>query len=331
MDYASLDNRIAIKAMKEEIGYFPFESAGDYNQQLPTRSQDELRFQLGLRLARKGDVAGARQQMEAILANSARSTSPFTEPARLFLDKYHAKTDLLQVCLASQRCSPYMEPDKLASFIPVNRFDEIINLLKQMRVTMAASGSYDFDTDGQPEYWLLSDFPFLPNFWTFSLSADGIETGNFDLQSENKIEDVQIVSLLPKNDIHLIKVTRGADQSEPLLFYFWKNEKATPFVDEEEADRQLDQIEDGLLSESIPSSAAITQLVDLQNKLLLCDYPTERQAWCQTNSQLKYLLGLSYELENEADLAAKTYLNLWETHPNSPYAIKAESKLETVP
>jgi len=329
MPYARQGNQPAIEVMKELVDKFPFEPTEDIeNSYRMAHSQDELRFQFGLYLFDQGDIPGAREQMEAIRANSVISASGFAQYAKRFLNEYNSKSDFLHVCLAIHQCSSYFDVAKLVSFVPPSRFSEIINLLKQMGLQVRISGSYDLASNGQKEYFLITD-GVIDNFWIFSLSADQIKYSTFDFASYDNIENIHFTFLRNEHGMPVFLATNSDNEAESLVFYYPNKDETQESISEENADHRLKNITDELLSGLIAPETAITQLVELQNTRILCiDASNE---WCFPNAGYEYVLGLAYELSNNDILAVETYQHLWKSYPESPYAIMAMSKLEAAP
>lgn len=126
--------------------------------------------------------------------------------------------------------------------------------------------------------------------------------------------NVESYELLNEQELVTIRV-KNLGRAE-WVSWLW-NEEAQRFFPME-LPSQLQTIEkllqEGDFSEAIATNSETfpTTPIDLQPKQL-------------------YLLGLAYELNHEDVNAIATYLNLWQTFPESPYAIMARLKLEPVP
>lgn len=326
-------NQFSLKAFNDLIAQYP--RSGDYNFTMgdPWPTQGELRLQMGLNLAVQGNVAGAREQMQAILSLSVITPTYLNEAASSFLENYHAPDDLLSICLAFLNCQDTLSVSEMVSLIPPSRFDEISDILARMGVSISYVGMHDFDNEGVAEYWLLDCAPGTQfcSFWLFTLIND-----RFESKTETWIEvnsnynsplQIEIVPLQSDGDIYPYRINiNGVTVYQS---YYWNGSDAgTPLTGPEWIE-YLIQIQNSLLSEEILPETAILQLRETKNLPLPCHY-SEGLSECIDDGHFRYLLGLAYELSGDSELAAQTYLDLWRSFPNSPFAIMAMAKLEPV-
>jgi hypothetical protein len=96
-----------------------------------------------------------------------------------------------------------------------------------------------------------------------------------------------------------------------------------PTVDSGRAGHMIDTIQNQLMLGQISPAQA---QIELQHILNL---PLQPNRWLPSiHAQLLYLLGLTHELNGKNSQAAQTYLELWQTFPDNPYAVMAYAKLE---
>jgi hypothetical protein len=222
--------------------------------------------------------------------------------------------------------------DKLVDLLPVDQFDESIDMLKQMGVEVLVSGTFDFDGDGQPENWFFTNSG-NPIFEILKLSSGKIElqTPLVNVGSGDEFGTIRINALPPQGDIHPWQLTNNGVPADPPVMYSWVD-RVTDFpLSDYDMENQLNAIEDGLFSGSLKPADAIVQLEAYKNRGILCNHTFDPGLWCPASSHLGYLLGLAYELDGQKDLAIQAYLEVWKDHPDSVYALMAAAKLEPVP
>ncbi len=333
LHYARQNNQYAILAIINSLDHYPFSDADQTSNSYPKILEpDELRFSLGLILARDGYVTRAREQMQRIVSVSKSTTSPWVEPAHLFLSKFHLSPDLYEACLISGKCYPCLEINELVELIPLDRYADILSLLGQMGVPTTYSGTYDFDSDGTEEYWLLDyRWPdaYYHDIWVFSPSPERITSrAATQVRLENVIGEVEIFPIQSIMGLHAYKVIVGNDELEGGSFIYWEGGPVQP-IPFKEAELRISNIINLLISGQITPSKAINDLLDLQDSPVECPYPSISS--CLDNELIQYALGFAYEQQGYNNTAADIYLQLWKNYPESPYAIMAMYKLEPIP
>jgi hypothetical protein len=296
-------------------------------------TQNELEFEVGVGLAALNDVSGARQQMQAILASPVITPTYLGKAANLFLGEYQAQGDLLDACLSIGRCYDVLSISQLAEIIPTTRFSETLDLMAQMGTPITYTGTYDFDQDGTAEYWLIDYDPKenYHDFWTITLDNGMVESRNGpSIEIPQRFTDTVRTEIVPLEPIGDIYPHRIISNENSYRFFFWKGDVAHPPITHREQGTRLAEIERNLLLAKILPEMAIYQLEELRSIPVTC-FGDEENYPCRYDSYLQYLLALAYELAGEKDLAAQTYLALWQSFPDSPYAIMAMAKLEPVP
>ncbi len=90
--------------------------------------------------------------MQTIVNTPVVITSTWITPAQQFLDIYHRSEDLPAACLAIGQCSSSLYLPDLLSILPPTSLISPLGLLRANGWNFPASGSFDFDQDGVPEY-----------------------------------------------------------------------------------------------------------------------------------------------------------------------------------
>lgn len=201
-----------------------------------------------------------------------------------------------------------------------------------MGINFQSSGNYDFDQDGQDETWLFfrNTLGCGNDLWILAKGKEQIyshRVASLCLPVEvREGETVEITPLASFAGVLRYQVAMIAEESDSAEFYYWPLDQEDPTISRSEADPMISEIQNQLLLSQISPAEAQAQLHAIQNIPIQPDY------WLPRNrAHTLYLLGLTQELTGDFEQAAQTYLKLWQTYPDNPYAIMAFAKLEPVP
>ena len=301
------------------LGEFPFQV-------------EKARLSLAIFLASQGDQKGANEQIERIRASSDPSLTEWREAAIAFFAVHRDPKALQQFCMTTQKCEDFLSRPEIFSLIPNDSFLEAETFLQQIGIAIQASGIYDFDQDGQMEKWLffLSEYPCGSGTELWILAKDkneikGRREGSVCVDPEEK--EVSSVAIKPagvSNGYYLYQLDVNGKEALHWPFLYWPVEQEDQSIEFRKIGQMLDRVQNQLLLKEISLADAQTQLRAMQQIPLVPGYWSSRQA------QLLYLLGLIHELNGEDTQAVQTYLELWLTYPDNPYALMAFAKLEPV-
>lgn len=321
-------NQASLETYKQLLDH-PFIARVDFGQGY-TLYTDKDRFSLALYLSDHGDEAGANEQIEKIRDGTDPSLAEWRNNVVAYFPARRDPQALLQFCLTSKKCEDFLNiPDRIA-LVPPGRFSEIDTLLPKMGLDFSLSGSYDFDQDGQAEKWLLfrngcgSSFRVLAKYEDGTKGrkavrlclSDQIQTG----------EKVNILPLSPSGGLPEYQVWITGQEQAAEKFLYYPLDQKDPTLDVRQAEQMIDVLQNQFLLRQISPAEAEKQIVRIQNLPIQPEYRLP-----EIQAHLYYLLGLAQELKGENSQAAQTYLELWQSYPNSPYAIMAFAKLEPVP
>jgi hypothetical protein len=292
---------------------------------------EKARFNLALYLSSQGDESGASKQMQWIRDDANPSLTEWRKDAMTYFSVRRDPQALFQFCLASKKCLSFLNQIELIRLVPSSRFSEIETLLSQMGIDFHLSGNFDFDQDEQAEKWLLfrNTTGCGNSFWILAKHGNGISSRNVaelclsgEVQEDEK---VKIKSLAPSGGLTVYQVSVIGQEQNGEKFLYWPLDQEDPTIDINHTEQRIHAIQNKLLLRLISPAEAQKQIMDLQNRPL-----QPNRGLPHLQAQLLYLLGLSQELNGERTQAAQTYLALWQTFPDNPYAIMALAKLEWV-
>jgi hypothetical protein len=292
---------------------------------------EKARFNLALYLSGQGDEAGAKEQMERIRAGADPSLTEWRKDAITYFAVRRDPQALSQFCLTSKKCLSFLNQSEMIGLVPSSRFSEIETLLPQMGINFHLSGTFDFDQDGQAEKWLLfrNTTGCGNSFWILAKHGNGILSRNAaelclpgEVQEDEK---VKITPLAPSGGLPVYQVSVIGQEQNGEKFLYWPLDQEDPSIDSHHAGQRINAIQNKLLLRQISPAEAQKQIKAIQNLSL------QPNRWLpHLQAQLLYLLGLSQELNEDRTQAVQTYLALWQTFPDNPYAIMAMAKLEWV-
>lgn len=317
-----LKNSIALEIYKQLLN---LPSLAKFASDLEGYWQIEYeRFYLARFLADIGDEAGAAEQIQFINASTEPSLAEWRDRALAYFAVRDEPQALLQFCLTFQKC--FLDwPEKIA-LVPPSRFAELDTLLPQMGIQFQSSGNYDFDQDGQDETWLFfQDTTGCDNdLWILEKGKERINSRYISylcLPIEVKVE---ITALPPSAGLLRYRISMAAEESAAIDFFYWPLDQEDPTISSEQANQMIFNIQNELLLNQVSPAEAQAKLMAVQNLPIDPELP-------DIQGHTLYLLGLAQELNGERTQAAQTYLTLWQTFPDDPYAMMAFAKLEPVP
>jgi hypothetical protein len=287
----------------------------------PVAATDELRFRLGLAHAFIGDTQAAINVMNSIVVSPAIANSQWITPAQQFLAVYQPSGQLVQACISSQACYPFISIEQLASLIPADTSAPVV-VLQSFGVPIEATGSFDFEHDQQPEQWFLARFAdntYL-ELWLLSQTTGQlrpIRLGGTILDAQNATI-AELPSLQGKPFFRLSTATNN-------LIFSLERETATQLVFRQHF----------LYAEKIYQAALHAFLFgepaeQIRDILLINGQQTFKECQKYRNfcPELLYLLGLTYELSGDEANAITPYLQLRHDYPDHPYNFIIRAKLE---
>jgi hypothetical protein len=315
----------ALKLVQDTLDAWP--PALDLNgKPYPLDGRDEWRYRMGIYQALNGDSQNAIATMQAIVDSPVLPASRWIKPAQNFLDIFHGPQDIYRACVQAQFCDPGQAIVQIMDGLPVNQFDQAVDLLWKSGVTLRASGYYDFyGTQESLRWFTVRHHPFEKlQFWilaasprqVYPLYVASIDSNEPTLTAQDTGQDTgQQSPVIWLDDVAAFSLQRDPDSLAPYLTYYplayhWPNR----------FEEGLQAASQALFSGSPPAEVA-QQLVDLRtNPGLLC-----APYW--TCDSYYYLLGLAEELAGNKSAAIDAYLQVWWDYSNSPYTTMVRLKV----
>jgi hypothetical protein len=326
-----LKNKAALNTYKQMLG-LPFIQKDLSERSGEPFNVEKERFRLALFLSDQGDKPGADQQLRLIRASTDASLAKWRKDALAYYAVRHNPQALFQFCLTSKTCETFLSLSRIIALIPPNRYAEVETLLKQMGINYHSSGSFDFDQNGQPEKWLFFRSGYCNNELLIVANGEN-EIKSRSIQylcvhkEDQEVKKVEIRPLVPSGGLPGYQIVLDDEEISSGKFLYWPLDQEDPTIDYRETGKLLDTIQNKMLLGQVTPAEARNQLKTFQNLPHEPDYyPLSGQA-----ANVLYLLGLTYELDGMNKEAAQTYLELWQTYPDSPYAMMAYAKLEPAP
>lgn len=324
-----LKNLSALKFYKSllELPFIEKDTAPEFSFSL-----EKERLSLALFLEDQGDLAGAKYQIERIRADTDPSLIEWRENAIKYFAVHRDPKALFQFCLSTRKCETFLNRSDIFTLIPTNHFLEAEAVLQQMGISVHDSGSYDFDQDGKQEKWLFFLSEYIcgsgTEFWILANGENEIYSrlAAMPCLHEEDNERVEIQALPSSGILPSYQITIGGEDRLYFPFLYWRLAQEDPTIDFIQAWQMIDAVQNRILLNQATLTDTQKQLTDIQN------LPLEPSNWSSDiQGQTLYLLGLAQELNEENSQAAQTYLELWQTYPDTPYALMAYAKLEPVP
>ncbi len=294
-------------------------------------SVEKERLSLALYLSDQGDETGANEQIRQIRAGSDASLAEWRKDAIAYYAIHRDPQALFQFCLSSSNCEFFLNFPEIVALIPPNRFSEVGMVLQEMGIQFNTSGNFDFDQDGQNEKWLLflssSPCGTGTEFWILAKGDNTIESRRAGwpcLREESDEERaLAIKPLALSGGLPSYQLTVSDEERPMEPFLYWPMDGKNPIIDFWQAKQKIDAIQNKLLLSQISPDEAQAQLVAIQESPLELEISVDH-----LRAQMLYLVGLTQELSGKNTLAVETYLELWKTYPNDPFAWMAYTKLE---
>ncbi|MCA9999855.1 MAG: hypothetical protein KDE56_29030, partial [Anaerolineales bacterium] len=317
----------ARQTLAEFIPVYPFSSFTYRGEPYPPDIKDEMYYQLAIWHAFAGEKLLAQERMAAIVANPAVPDSQWIARAQTFLQAYQDDADLVTICAKANACYPFLELPQLHQLATQSTLDTTSAYLQQAGMPVVASGNFDLGGGLPPGEWLL-------------VEDDGFDDWvNFWIITQTPLAAYQVTSIYSDISNPFVALFASPVANEH-RFTLHNNNAQTHFL------ASWDESSEKWDFEEIDASCYNQKLGRLNGNLFAGTEPTQIsadvQAWqreaagCGTDCHLNwegsyYLLGLAHELAGEKAEAVAAYLHLWQTYPNSPYALMAQAKLQPVP
>lgn len=293
----------------------------------PLDDKERWQYRLGIYAAMLGEVDTARAAMQAIFSSPTYPGNRWLEPARRFLDSYHAADDLYLPCLETVFCDPAVALEFLVANLPADA--DVIAYLRESGLSPFASGYFDFEQDEVPERWFTIRHHALDRleFWILVVHPGGVSPFRIGI-TEARVPRLEILepAYISDTSLHLQPAVFLDSQ---IAFHFGRVPvSGEPYLEPVELRKEfpdrfriaLEAIENELFLGVSPDSLR-RKLLDLQEfPGLLC-----RRDW--TCDRYYYLLGLASELAGEDDKAVVAYHRLWSDYSKSPFTWMARLKL----
>jgi len=295
-------------------------------------------FHLGEYYAQLGDWNKATEYFSLVIAEEGDSTSEWKKSAQLFLENSKTENNFYKLCSTISQCDTQNVLKQFIENAKADPFPLVNESLKELGVSIKASGIFDFDGDSTFEQWLVMQHP-------------GNQTREFWIlvKGNTKIYALFVTEVtVNKPDILIFSTTAGkytfelGNQNEQVLYSLEKlGISGQPYIlpakqpqDSGNPNQELYNAQAfwGQMIDDIARKVLTGADVAQENKILL-ELENSKEYGCKTHrcDQLYYLLGLTNELMGEEQAAVDAYLQLWTNYPDSPYTIMARSKLKAIP
>jgi len=314
---------ITARLMESILPHWPPVTGSDGNPP-PLDARDEWRYRIGLYEALAGDHEQALSTFNDIIANPVVPDSRWVEPAHDFLAVYQTPDDLYRACLQVEICDPRQALEQVISTVPSSHYDQITADLLRFDITLRSSGIFDFESDGDPERWIVVRHQPIQKleFWILANSPQGVRALFVDtLDSGSPApryynpEEEPVVVQVKQHEGFILKRVPGS--GEPYLEHVQVEFiRPTTIPDSLE-----DAMEDLFAGATAP--LIVQTLLDLESSPR---FAGDCKAF-QVCDRFYYALGLAYELSGRNLEAVNTYLYLWRTYTSSPFTTMARMKL----
>jgi hypothetical protein len=295
-------------------------------------------FHLGEYYAQSGNWNKASEYFSLVGAEPGDSKSEWKSSAQLFLENSTTENNFYKLCSKISQCDmqnvlkQFIENAKTDSFPLVNES------LKELGVSIKASGIFDFDGDNTFEQWLVIQHPGKQSreFWLlvkgntkiYALFVTEPTVNKPDISTFSTIAGKYTFELSNQNEQTLYSLEKLGISGQPYIL------PAKKPWDSGDPNQKLYNAQAfwRQMIDDVAGKVFIGTDFAQENKILL-DLENSKEYGCKTYKcdQLYYLLGLTNELMGEKQAAVNAYLQLWEKYPDSPYTIMARSKLKAIP
>ena len=289
----------------------------------PPDARDEWRYRLGIYQALTGSMQAAARYMTDVVTNPATPESRWIAPAKAFLSVYHQPADLYRACAQAVSCNPADALQFLIKHLPAEASQDVLGFLVQNGMSLRATGTFDFNADGQSERWFTVRH--RPDekleFWILAQDQNGVQAIRVDTIESN------LPSLTYDNQ----------KQSPPIVWL----DHTTAFTFQRDPDTG-----EAYITRIIPQTTYPDHFKEGVEKARLALFDGKRPGAVKADLQALqvypgllckatfscdlyyYLLGLSSELAGDERGAVDSYLRLWSDYSKSPYALMARLKLK---
>lgn len=309
-------------------GLLPFwPPALDLDEQpYPEDAKDELRYQLGVAQALKGQFEAAVKTLQEIKASPVITDSRWVSPASRFLQAYTAPEMLYTACQQDKACNLRTALEALTAASQETDPARAQENLRLHGVPIRASGIFDFDQDGQVERWITIQ-PRLGQqleFWILAATPAGVQARFIDVTIKDRPEpfyDEPVTALPPVFQLEASKGFQLVRLAESGKIFIQPTAVKSPLTTYTRD--MLIEAQESLLSGGDPAQVRDSLLEVRQSGKFNC----LNDRICD---HFYYTLGLAYELAGDRRKAIDTYIQLWWEERNSPFTKIARMKIGVI-
>jgi hypothetical protein len=290
----------------------------------PPDARDEWRYRLGIYQALTGNMQAAIRYFTDVANHPTTPESRWIAPATAFLSAYHQPIDLYRACAQAIFCNPSDALQFLIKHLPPEASQDVLGYLVENGMSLRATGTFDFNGDGQTERWFTVRH--RPDekleFWILAQGQNGVQAIRVDtiesnlpsLTYDSQEQNPPVVWL---DNTIAFTFKRDPDTSEA---YITRITPQTTYPDHFK--EGVEKARQALFVSGKDPRAVKADLLALQvYPGLLCKATFSCDLYY-------YLLGLSSELAGDKIGAVDAYLRLWSDYSKSPYALMARLRLE---
>lgn len=311
----------AYPLLNEQLEFYPFttDEQSIFGDQL--KSRDEIRYEVGLILAKVGHYDKAKEQWNLIIDDSEWEPS-----AQKALSAINTSHDFFDLCLQVQNCPDYFYIDELVDFIPAAQYNNLISTFTQLGINILQSGTYDFYHDGENEPWILLDEG-TDNYFYYYFTKDETQIiihGSYYLYTINPPGELTITLTEETDEVYTYSLSVDGSSEEPQLMQVGKSANIKPSSYMAEY-WNLFATEQEFFNSNTSLNDFVSQLTVIYDVTAGCE--DDENFYCELRIENEYLLALAYELQGNDAEAVSRYYTIWTSYPDSPYAMMAAAKL----
>jgi hypothetical protein len=290
----------------------------------PQDAKDELRFRLAVNLALLGQPEEARAEMEAIARQPSDPAGNWPHAATSFADALTGQAGLYLACRAAPLCDLHTAVQSTVD--GQTDIGQAVNALRQAGAQIGATGSFDFDQDGQLEGWFT--LRQRPNeqleFWLLAEALDGVQAVYISTTTADKpapywssaANNPGVFQIEPRQGYRMRRLERSR---QPVI----EAVRVEPALTTTTRDTII-QAEQNLLGGQDPRQVRDQLLALRESGRFNC----LNHRVCD---RYFYALGLAAELAGDESLARDLYIELWWEESASPLTAAARLKLFFIP
>jgi hypothetical protein len=316
----------AYPILTQALDQYPYSKNGESFRGRTQASRDEVRYKVGLIMAKIGYFDQALEQWNLIPVDSE-----WHAIAQKALSAERSDNNFFALCLEVGNCYTYFQVEELIGYIPFGEINNIVDLFTQLGIPVEQSGVFDFDHDGNGEQWILfeentGEYKF--NYFFPDQNYIGVDRHFTSFYSPDVIGPVVITQNGENDAEYIYSISIGDKESQKVELRVGKANDIFP-DSYKDAKTKLLTIE----QEFFYSSGSLDEFHNRLSSLGFDNYSCDdyRNWWCDVKLKKIYLLALSYELKGDQVEAARLYYSLWSDYPDSPYALMARYKLTPSP